>query len=84
MVSNYQFASTYIWVTVAVAVLKYVFLLLLKHIYDSILFLYVQIRKEALWAGFAMKPDHEAMITVCLLITCQHIFFWTKKYIDQA
>jgi hypothetical protein len=27
----------------------------------------VQIRKEALWAGFAMKPDHEAMITVCLL-----------------
>jgi D-lactate dehydrogenase (cytochrome) len=34
-----------------------------------------KIRKEALWAGFAMKPDHEAMITVCLLITCQHIFF---------
>uniref|UniRef100_A0A0D9WVT4 D-lactate dehydrogenase (cytochrome) n=1 Tax=Leersia perrieri TaxID=77586 RepID=A0A0D9WVT4_9ORYZ len=32
-----------------------------------------KIRKEALWAGFAMKPDHEAMTTVCLLITCQHI-----------
>ncbi|TKW30554.1 hypothetical protein SEVIR_2G045900v4 [Setaria viridis] len=26
-----------------------------------------KIRKEALWAGFAMKPDHEAMITdVCV------------------
>jgi len=29
----------------------------------------VQIRKEALWAGFAMKPDYEAMITVCSLTT---------------
>jgi hypothetical protein len=38
--------------------------------FDSIFF-YVQIRKEALWAGFAMKPDHEAMITVCLL--AEHI-----------
>ena len=32
--------------------------------YFNGIFLYVQIRKEALWAGFAMKPDHEAMITV--------------------
>lgn len=28
----------------------------------------MQIRKEALWAGFAMAPGYEAMITVCLLI----------------
>lgn len=26
----------------------------------------MQIRKEALWAAFAMKPHHEAMLTVCL------------------
>ena len=38
----------------------------------------MQIRKEALWAGFAMKPDHEAMITVCLL--AQYIIISTDLF----
>ncbi|ONM27903.1 D-lactate dehydrogenase [cytochrome] mitochondrial [Zea mays] len=29
-----------------------------------------KIRKEALWAGFAMKPDHEAMITIVQKDVC--------------
>lgn len=31
----------------------------------SLTLFFMQIRKEALWACYAMAPGHEAMITVC-------------------
>ncbi|KAK3124506.1 hypothetical protein QOZ80_7BG0587550 [Eleusine coracana subsp. coracana] len=45
-----------------------------------------KIRKEALWAGFAMKPDHEAMITdVCVpLSRLAECISASKKLLDAS
>ncbi|NP_001358583.1 D-lactate dehydrogenase [cytochrome], mitochondrial-like [Zea mays] len=45
-----------------------------------------KIRKEALWAGFAMKPDHEAMITdVCVpLSRLAECISTSKRLLDAS